>query len=87
MPTFLDSGIDLIISNKDRPRDINCYHNCPIRWIPMNLWSFTQMFDTIKMFPGMQLPSYKKISKRFLSASNYFEAKLNKYQNAMIKEK
>lgn len=66
---------------------MNFYYNCPIRWVPNNLWKFIKIFDTIKLFPAIQMPQFENISSKFINASTYFDAKLNKYHIDALKEK
>ena len=86
VPTFVDDGINLIEPNKAKPEH-NKYWNCPISWIPENVYGLLKMYDTIKMFPNMPIPPYKDISKRFISAVQYYESKYNEYFALALGEK
>ncbi len=78
-PAFVDDGFDLIQPDKYKRNKHNGYWNCPIKFIPDNVFKLLNMYDSIKMFPNMPLPAYKNMSKRFLWAIQYYESKYNEY--------
>jgi len=87
IPAFVDDGYNLIQPSKYQPNKHNGYFNCPIRWIPENIYELLKKYDTIKMFPNMPIPAYDKISPRFIGAVQYYESKFNEYVILVMKEK
>ncbi len=49
------------------------YWNCPVNFIPKNILQFIGLYDYVKRFE-MKMPEFKKVSKRFLQAVNYYES-------------
>lgn len=87
VPAFVDDGFSLIERNKYKREEHNAYWNCPIRWIPDNVYKLLNMYDSIKMFPNMPMPAYKDMSKRFLGAVQYYESKYNEYSILAMENK
>lgn len=61
------------------------YWDCPINFIPKNIYEFFMLYDYHKQFTGVKMPAYKNTSKRFLKACQYFEAKFS--ESLQIKRK
>ena len=83
----VDDGYNLIKPNKYRPDKHKRYWNCPIRFIPDNVYGLVKKYDAIKLLPNMPLPKYSEISPRFMRAIQYFETKSNEYTILAMKEK
>ena len=54
------------------------YFNCPIKFVPDNVWQFFKIYDAIKLF-NLQMPTYNNISSRFIFAAQYYESKLSEF--------
>lgn len=63
------------------------YWNCPVKFVPANVWQFLEIYDYYKQFPSANAPDYNKVSKRFLAAYTYYEVKLNEGIAKAMKEK
>jgi hypothetical protein len=57
------------------------YGQCPLKFIPASIFSFLEIYDFYKQFPGSAFPGYDSISPRFLKAWRYLENKINFYTN------
>jgi len=88
LPTFVDDGIHLIFDHKDyKPKRQNCYWNCPVKFVPDNVWGFLKMYNTIKAFPSIQLPAFDDMHPRFLTAMYYYESHYNEYLTVKLENK
>jgi hypothetical protein len=54
------------------------YYNCPLQFVPPNIWEFLKMYKFMKDFPA-SVPSYKDVCSRFLTAYQYYESQKNIY--------
>ena len=63
------------------------YWNCPIKFVPMNIWKFLEVYDYYKQFPSAPAPSFENVSRRFLKAFQYYESKFNEGMAKVMKEK
>lgn len=61
------------------------YSHCLVRFIPMSIYRFIQVYDYYCKFTGAAMPAFSDVSRRFLSAYNYYESKLNQYKQEMLK--
>lgn len=87
LPAFVDDGVTLILNHKEyKPKRQNLYWNCPVKFVPDNVWGFLKMHNIIKTFPNIQLPPYDKINPRFLDAIYYYESKYNEYLSAKLEK-
>lgn len=53
------------------------YWNCPVKFIPSNIIKFFCLYDHVKQFPNVSMPTYDNTSSRFLFAIRYYETQYN----------
>ena len=56
------------------------YWNCILHFVPYNILEFFGMLRYIERF-RIDMPSYQRISRRFLNALSYYESKKREYAN------
>lgn len=59
---------------------IYIYDRCLIKFIPMTVFQFINIYTYHTKFPGAAMPAYANVSPRFLSAMTYYESKLAEYR-------
>jgi hypothetical protein len=67
-PTFVEE------EGEERRR----YWQCPIRFIPRNVFAWISEYNYVKRFPSVPMPEYVKLSSRWLQAMNVYEEHLAK---------
>ena len=61
------------------------YSQCLVRFIPMSIFKFIQLYDYHSKFTSAPMPSFNDVSPRFLAAYSYYEKHLNQYKQELLK--
>jgi hypothetical protein len=61
------------------------YDRCLVRFIPMSIYKFIQIYDYHSKFFGAAMPAFENVSPRFLAAYYYYEQKLSLYKQEALK--
>jgi hypothetical protein len=58
------------------------YYNCPIKFVPSNIWDFLKRIGFYKEF-NVPMPRYEEISARFMSAWQYYTDKFAEFSQTV----
>jgi hypothetical protein len=61
------------------------YENCIIKYIPLSIYKFIEIYNYYTSFPGAHMPEYGECSKRFIAAMHYYEYKKAVYKEERLK--
>jgi len=60
------------------------YWNCAVKFIPVSVLQWLQLYTYHKNFMSAAMPKYKDTSSRFIRFSDIYESKLSHYQNLQM---